>query len=194
MEKRFADSFNRSVMVFQCLEEEDGVAAGLYDLDVMFQNMFWAAEVRRQRVALFYHLPDLAVEPETEDVFITQNMAGNFAASIKSATDFSLFLEKNGPKSLVATSPQAASSAGSSSLPVGPHPPTSFASPSAAVLASAANAADVAKDASTKQELINLIRDEMRAAKASFGGGRGEGGGGQNQGGGNSNRGGGGRG
>jgi hypothetical protein len=70
MERRFADSYNRSAVVFQCQEEEDGVAGGLYDLDIMFQDMAWAAEIRRHRVALFYQLPDLAVEPETEHVFI----------------------------------------------------------------------------------------------------------------------------
>jgi hypothetical protein len=170
VEKRFADSYNRSAMVFQCLEEDDGIAAGLYDLDVMFQNMAWAAEIRRQRVALYYQLPDLAVEPETEDVFITQNMAGNFAATIKSATDFSLFLEKNGPKSLPAAGTQA-SSATNSSLAVGTHPPTAVASPSASVPPSVPNAVDVAKDAATKQDIVNLIRDEMRAARTSFGGG-----------------------
>jgi hypothetical protein len=185
MERRFADSYNRSAMAFQCLEEDDGVAGGLYDLDVMFQNMAWAAEIRRQRVALFYQLPDLAVEPETEDVFITQNMAGNFAATIKSATDFSLFLEKNVPKSLPATSAQAGSTV-TSSLPVGAHTPATVASPSTSVPPSIPNAIDVAKDATTRQEIVNLIREEMRAARKSFGGGRGTGGGGggQNRGGG----------
>jgi hypothetical protein len=163
VEKRFADSYNRSAMVFQCLEEDDGTAAGLYDLDVMFQNMAWAAEIRRQRVALFYQLPDLAVEPETEDVFITQNMAGNFAATIKSATDFPLFLEKNGPKSLPAAGAQVGSASNSSPAVV-THPPTTIAPPSSSVPPSVPNAVDVAKDAATKQDIFNLFGEELGAA------------------------------
>jgi hypothetical protein len=169
-------------MGFQWQEEEDGIAGGLHDLDIMFQNMAWAAEIRWQRVALFCQLPDLAVEPEAEDVFITQNIAGNFAATIKSATDFSLFLEKNGPKPLTATGTQAGSTAGSSPA-IDPHLPATIASPSSTVPPSVPNAVDVAKDATSKQEIISLIRDEMRAARTSFGGGRGIGGGdgGQNR-------------
>jgi hypothetical protein len=78
---------------------------------------------------------------------------------------------------------------------VGSHPTTTVASTSIAVWTGVPNPADVAKDAATKQETVNLIRDEMRAAKNSFGGGRGGGGGGggQNRGGGGANKAGGGR-
>jgi hypothetical protein len=75
----------------------------------------------------------LAVAPETENIFVTQNMVGNFATG-KGSLDFSLFFEKIAAKQLTSAGVQTGTANSSTSLGLSSNFIPAFTSHSPAVL------------------------------------------------------------
>jgi hypothetical protein len=175
-EIRTAESHNRALMVLECILMGDPDHAAAFALDIVFQNMGWTASTRRERVALVYQMPSLAVQVDTEDAFITQNMAGNLAASMKASSELDLFLKKHGSLSATTAGTQASSAADGGSRSSSTAGASGAHSPSTALSSSYTTPADTPKDTSTREEISALIREELRASRGRGKGGRGKGG------------------
>jgi hypothetical protein len=174
-EIRTAETHNRALMVLECILLNDPDHAAAFALDIIFQNMNWTAMSRRERVALVYQMPTLAVQVDTEDAFITQNMAGNLAASMKASSELDLFLKKHGPASAAAAGAQADSATDGSSRSSTTANALLASTAGAALSSSPSAPAGPPKDTTTREEISALIRDELRASRGRGRGGRGKG-------------------